>query len=109
VLLFTIYACHSVLGVGYDGNQEEPSQSFGGGGGQPSRSRNNSNIIPKQRQAPVHTASLGFLFYNFQYCIVDCAFMLQVFNEILEFIPTLSISPLNLSWWKSISTAMLSL
>jgi hypothetical protein len=67
-----------------------------------------SNIVPKLRQAPVHNAPLGFLLYIGHYCIVDCAYVLHEFIETLECIIILSISPLILLWWKSISSAMLS-
>jgi hypothetical protein len=66
-----------------------------------------SSFVSKQRKAPVPTASLGFLLYNYHYYIVDCAVMLQEFIETLECITTLSISPLILPWWKSVSSAML--
>jgi hypothetical protein len=57
-----------------------------------------SNFVPKQRQAPVHTAPLGFLLYNCYYCLVDCAFTLQKFIETLECITILSMPSLILSW-----------
>jgi hypothetical protein len=47
--------------------------------------RKKSNIVPKQRQAPVHTSPfLGFSLYNYHYCIVDYAFMLPKFIKTLE-------------------------
>jgi hypothetical protein len=58
-----------------------------------------SNFVRMQRQTPMHITPLEFSLYNCYYCIVDCAFTLKDFFETLEYITTLSISPLNLSWW----------
>jgi hypothetical protein len=73
------YALHSILGVSYDVDQEESTQSFWWS---TFMKRKKANPI-KQSQAWVHTAPLGFSLYNCHYCIVDCAFMLQEFNETL--------------------------
>jgi hypothetical protein len=55
---FDKVVCITILGVGYDVNQEEPSQSFGGGGGSTFMKHKKSNLIPKQRQGPENIYSI---------------------------------------------------
>jgi hypothetical protein len=61
-------ALYSVLAIGYDVDQEEPSQSFWGS---TFVKRKKSNIVSKQRQATMHISPLGLLFYNYYYVIID--------------------------------------
>jgi hypothetical protein len=83
--------CISVLGSGYDINQEEQVKSFWGSTFMKLKKTNFLMFLSKGKHWCIPPLP-EILLYNYHYVIVDCAFMLQEFIETLECITPIWIS-----------------